>query len=151
MSELRTEITLAAPAERIWELLTDCALYAQWNPLFRNGAGRMQRGERLTLHVHLPHIEPFTITPTVLAATDRTGFRWRQIWLWHALFRWDYDVELEASSPERLIFRQRSRFSGLLAPLFTLGLGGAVRNGLEELNAAVRRWGEKGNVQCLRC
>lgn len=30
--ELRTEIDVAAPSGRVWEVLTDFASYPQWNP-----------------------------------------------------------------------------------------------------------------------
>ena len=44
MNDILTEITLEAPAERIWELLADCSLYPYWNPLFQQATGRMAVG-----------------------------------------------------------------------------------------------------------
>jgi uncharacterized protein YndB with AHSA1/START domain len=32
MRELGTEVEIAAPPERIWEILTDFAAYPDWNP-----------------------------------------------------------------------------------------------------------------------
>ncbi len=39
MKQLHTEIIVEAPAERVWELLTDFASYPQWNPFIRNISG----------------------------------------------------------------------------------------------------------------
>jgi hypothetical protein len=146
-----TEITLEAPVERIWQLASDCSLYSGWNPLFQAGAGQMRSGERLELRVHLPGISPFVVNPTVLVADPESRFRWRHTWLWGGLLSWEYGIELEIVASNRLTLRQRSDFGGVLAPLFNFALKGAVVNGLIALNGAFRRWGEKGNVQCLRC
>jgi len=83
MSEVRTEITIEAPVERIRELLADFGLYPHW-------------------------MEP--VVPL-----------------------------------------QSSEFGGILAPLFDLGLRASVAGGMGQMNEAIRRWGEKGNIQCLRC
>lgn len=151
MAAIETEITVEAPVERIWELVADHALYPEWNPLFRRAAGTISAGDRWELVVALPGIEPFTVRPTLLTATPPSGFCWEHTVLWAGLFSWRYCVELEAISPHRVKFIQRSRFGGCLAPLFTLGLGRRVAEGLERMNAAIRRWGEEGHVRCLRC
>lgn len=65
MNELRTELSLEAPVERIWELLTDLKLYPQWNPLFQRATGKMNVGEKLELEVHLPDIDPFIVSPKI--------------------------------------------------------------------------------------
>lgn len=67
------------------------------------------------------------------------------------LFSWKYCVELEILAPDRLKFIQRSAFAGILGPLFKLALAASVGDGLAEMNKAIKRWGEKGNVRCLKC
>jgi len=150
MREIRTEVTLAAPAERIWALLTDCSLYPQWNPLFQKGTGVLNIRERLELTVHLPGITPFTITPQLLIVEPPEKFGWRHTWASTALLTWDYAIELDPLGPDRLRFVQTSTFKGLAGPLFNLALGRSVSEGMLGLNGAVKRWGEKGNVRCLK-
>lgn len=151
MHEIKTELTLAAPVDRIWELLTDCPLYPQWNPLFPRAAGRLETGGRLEIQVKLPGMEPFTITPEVVSVEAPSCVCWRHTLLFAGLFSWRYCFELEASAAEQVSFVQRSTFGGVLAPLFTLALGALLKDSLAELNRAVKRWGEKGNVRCLKC
>lgn len=151
MKEIRTEITLETPVERIWELLADCKLYPQWNPLFQRATGRMNAGEQLELVVNLPEIGPFVVRPKMLAVEPQSRFCWQHTLLFAGLFTWKYCTELEILAPHRLKFIQRSEFGGILGPLFNLGMGASVRAGLAQMNEAIRRWGEKGNIQCLRC
>jgi hypothetical protein len=150
MNEVRTEITIEAPVERIWELLADFDLYPHWNPLFQRATGRLNDGEQLELVVTLPEIPPFVVSPVLLAVEPGSGFCWQHTLLFGA-FTWKYCVELEILAPDRLKFVQSSRFGGILAPFFKLGLGTSVAGGLGQMNQAIRRWGEKGNIQCLKC
>lgn len=151
MNGIRTEIVLDAPAERIWELVTDCELYSRWNPLFVKGTGSMQTGAQLELVVQLPGMGPFIVTPTVLVAEPRSGFRWQHTVVGKGLFRWRYGIDLEVDAPNRLKVVQQSAFGGILGPVFNLAFKKEVANGLKAMNDAVRRWGEKGHIQCLRC
>ena len=151
MNEVRTEISIEAPVERIWELLADLSLYPHWNPLFPRATGRMDAGEQLELAVNLPEVGSFVIKPTMVAVEPQSRFCWQHTLLFAGLFTWRYCTELEILAPHSLIFIQRSEFGGILGPLFNLGLRRSVAGGLAAMNEAIRRWGERGNIQCLRC
>ena len=151
MNEVRTEILLDAPVDRIWQLLADSSLYPQWNPLFQRASGRMNAGEQLELVVTLPDISPFVVSPVILAVKPLSGFCWQHKLYFAWLFNWKYCSEIVLLAPDRLKFIQRSVFGGILGPIFNLGLRSSVAGGLVKMNEAMRRWGEKGNIQCLRC
>lgn len=151
MREIRTDSEMMVPVERLWELLTDLSAYPQWNPLFPKAAGEFGAGAPLELAVKLPGIEQFAITPTVLAIVPPKELCWLHRSRFPGLFYWEYRFEIEPLAVDRVRLIQRSIFRGVLAPLYAFGLGAAVRQGSETLNAAVKRWGEKGSIQCLRC
>ncbi|GFO57515.1 cyclase [Geomonas sp. Red276] len=151
MQETRCETTLQAPPERIWELLSDLNLYAEWNPLFVRAEGALQQGGELGLTVQLPSIPPFVITPRVLAAHSQSGFQWRHAMATSVLMSWTYGISLAEQGPQGVTVVQSSRFGGLLGPLFGFALATSVERGMKEFSRALARWGEKGNVRCLRC
>jgi len=151
MREIRTEIALEASAERVWELLVDCSLYPQWNPLFHQATGQKNAGGQLELIVNLPEISPFVVRPKLLAVEPQTSYCWRYTWFFAGLLTWKYSAALESLAPHRLKFIQSSAFGGILGPLFDLSLRASVSHGLEQMNKAIKRWGEKGGIQCLRC
>ena len=151
MNELRTERTLEAPVDRIWELLADCSLYQQWNPLFTQEKGLLKVGNRLELVVTLPEIPPFRIEPKLLIVEPIKRLSWQHTLLFAGVLSWKYCNELDVLSPQRVKFIQRSQFGGILGPVGNLGLGESLGAGMGKVNEALRHWGEKGNVQCLKC
>lgn len=151
MKEIRAEITLEAPAARIWELLADTALYHYWNPLFQQASGQMKVGEQLELMVHLPQIEPFSVKPTLKRVVPQSAFCWQHVLQSKRILCWSFCTEIETLPDQQLKVVLKSSFGGLLGPLFCLSMSTPIAAGLESLNKALRRWGEKRNIQCLRC
>lgn len=47
MKELRSEITINAPTERIWDTLTALESFQEWNPFMRRASGIVGKGEKL--------------------------------------------------------------------------------------------------------
>ena len=151
MREIKTEITLEAPVKRIWELLADCGLYPNWNPVIRQASGKLVVGEYLSLVVALIDSASFEINPKVISMEPDKSFSWQQTVYCAWIFNWNYRVELENVSHEKLKLIQQFTFGGIFGPVFDLVMKSHVASGLTRMNEALRRWGEKGNVQCLKC
>lgn len=151
MAELTTEITLDAPVERIWQLLTDFGLYPQWNPLFTKATGPVILGQSFDLVVKLPGMDPFPIKPVLREAEPKSRLSWQSSMISSVVLSWTFCYELHSLTPERLRIIQRSWFKGLLSPLFTFAMKKPVTDGMNSLNDALKRWGEKGNVSCMKC
>lgn len=151
MNEIRTEITLEAPVERIWELLADCTLYPNWNPVIKHASGKLVEGEFLSFVVAFIESAPFEVNPKVISVMPGRSFCWQQTVYCAGIFNWKYRVGLEVITADKLKFIQWFTFGGIIGPLFTLSMQSHVASGLARMNEALRRWGEKGNIQCLKC
>lgn len=151
MNEIRSEITIEAPVERIWELLADCNLYPNWNPVIKHASGKLVEGEYLSFVVALIESAPFEVNPKVLSVEPGKGFCWQQTVYFAGMFNWKYCVWLNVVTDEKLKFMQMFSFGGILGALFSLVMKPHVASGLARMNQALRRWGEKGNIQCLKC
>lgn len=51
MKEIHTSIEIAAPAESVWQVLTDFEAYPQWSPFIRRVEGKLAVGEMLEFAV----------------------------------------------------------------------------------------------------
>lgn len=148
---IHTEITIAAPFDRVRELLADTTLYPQWHPLFPQISGELAVGAAIEVTVALPEIKPFSVRATIREYTAGRCLCWRYGYRFPGLFSWTYRYEIAGLEDGRVQFVQDSTYTGLLAPLYHLGMKRALQQGLGELNKAVQRWGERRGISCPKC
>jgi hypothetical protein len=75
--ELVSSIDIAAPAERVWEVLVDFAAFPAWNPFITQAEGRLEVGGRLTLRMQPVGGSAVILRPTVVEVVDGQRLRWR--------------------------------------------------------------------------
>jgi hypothetical protein len=49
LKELRTEIEIQAPAEKVWQVLTELDKYPEWNPFICHAAGKAETGKTVDI------------------------------------------------------------------------------------------------------
>jgi hypothetical protein len=113
--------------------------------------GKLVKGEYLRLAVAFIESVPFEVKPKVLSVEPYKSFCWQQSVYFTGIFNWRYCVRLEVLTHEKMKFIQSFTFGGIIGPLFTLAMKPHVTSGMTRMNEALRRWGEKGNIQCLKC
>jgi hypothetical protein len=138
MKEIHTEIEIHAPAERIWQVLTDLAAYPEWNPFIRRGAGEVKVGARLQVFIQPAGGKGMSFHPRVLVADPGRELRWLgRLWV-PGLFDGEHSFVIQPLGERRVRFLQRERFGGLLLPLLWKMLDGETRRGFEEMNRALK-------------
>jgi hypothetical protein len=143
MRELRSEIAIAAPAERVWEVLTDFEVYPEWNPFMRSVLGSCETGSRLTVRIEPPGARAMTFKPTILTAEPERELRWLGRLLVPGLFDGEHRLTIEPLNGGGTRFVQSERFSGLLVGLFAKTLA-ATQRGFEQMNVALKTRAEGG-------
>jgi hypothetical protein len=142
VKELHTEIEIDAPAERVWELLTDFASYPQWNPFIRTISGQPITGQRLEVRIEPPGGRGMTFKPMVLNAEDNRELRWLGHLLVAGLFDGEHSLAIQPLDENRVRFIQREVFRGLLVALFASSLDTNTQRGFEEMNRALKERAE---------
>jgi uncharacterized protein YndB with AHSA1/START domain len=61
---ISTEIEINAPAEKVWQVLTDFAHFPYWNPFIREIIGSVVEGSRLEIHISTSSGKNRTYKPT---------------------------------------------------------------------------------------
>jgi hypothetical protein len=72
---ISTTVDIGAPAQAVWDVLTDFAAYGEWNPHMRI-EGTAQAGTRLVVHMSANGGRGMAFRPTVLAAAPGRELRW---------------------------------------------------------------------------
>src|SRR3989449_9730720 len=76
MLELRTDIEIDAPVERVWEVLTDFDRFPDWNPFIRRIGGNAQVGSRLDVFLGASGTRGMRFRPTVTKVVPNRELRW---------------------------------------------------------------------------
>jgi len=140
-----SEIAIAAPPQRVWEILTDFAGYARWNPVVVQVIGSLAAGSELRLKsVHSPG-QAATDGVVLLAGAEFPDMRWegghpdRSVLTGERLFRCSAD-----GSGCR--FHQSEMFSGLSAERLVMDFGARMEANFRLFNGALKRAAENSAV-----
>jgi hypothetical protein len=142
VKEIRTEIDINAPPERVWSLLTDFAAFPTWNPFIRKATGEPKVGTRLDVSLGASGTKPMGFKPRVLNADANRELRWLGRLAIPGLFSGEHIFTIEPAGPSRVRFVQREIFKGLLVPLMARSLDTNARRGFEEMNQALKEKAE---------
>ena len=142
MLEIKTEIEIAATAERVWSILTNFSAYPQWNPFIRSISGTVKTGERLTAFIQPVDDKGMSFRPTVLVALPNQELRWLGHFLLHGIFDGEHYFQIEPVAPGRVRFIHGEKFSGILVGLAKSKLEGGTKSEFIAMNQAIKKLAE---------
>jgi hypothetical protein len=136
MRELRREIEIDVPPERVWAVVTDFAAYPEWNPFIRSISGELHEGAKLEVRIEPPGARAMTFKPTVRAVEASRELRWLAASSPRHLRRRTHPSHRAARRrPQPLV--QSESFSGLLVGLVK-GTLAKTEAGFEQMNTALK-------------
>ncbi|PSB08160.1 SRPBCC domain-containing protein [filamentous cyanobacterium CCP1] len=137
--EINTSIEIDAPAEAVWEVLTDFSHYSQWNPFIRSIHGEAKQGETLEVSIQPPGSNGMTFRPVILTLQPGCELRWLGRLLLPGIFDGEHRFQIEPLGENRTRLIHGEVFSGLLVPFLWSSLDKQTRQGFEEMNHALKR------------
>ena len=143
MRELRTEINIDAPVQKVWKILTDFKSYPNWNPFIVSVEGNIQVGSVFKVLLHPPESKPMTFKPTCLSMEQNKEFSWLGKLFFPGIFDGKHIFELSEISATKTKLVQREEFSGLLVPLLWKQLDNHTRKGFDLMNEKLKEEAEK--------
>jgi len=119
-AQIRTEIEIDAPPEKVWAVLTDFASYPDWNPFIRKIEGIASVGETLNAEMHALHMESAqSFSPTVLVADKNKELRWLGRLLVPAIFDGEHIFRIEKTQTGSRLMNDEN-FRGILLLAFAM-------------------------------
>jgi hypothetical protein len=144
MAELRALAEIYAPAERIWQILSDLPAYPRWNPFIRFVNGGLKVGAGVEVYYAIPGGRLLSLPARVTVCDPGCELGWRGS-RWRAfLFTGEHSIRLEQVEPERGRLTQRMVLRGVLAPYIAARLGKKMQRGMTEMNQALKEQVEDG-------
>lgn len=137
--ELRTEIEIEAPPERVWEVLTRFSAFPEWNPFITEARGELREGAELSITIAPPESSEQTFRPKVIRVDETRELRWRGTLISGWLFSGEHFFSLEAledGRKTRLVHGED--FSGILVRFLGPALTRTAR-GFVLMNQAIKR------------
>lgn len=113
-TELRTEVEIAAPVARVYDVLTDFARYEAWNPFLTSLSGPLEVGKKLKVEMSLPEGKIYLLEPQVTQVSENSELRWRVRFLFPALLEAEHFFLLTERAPGLTRVVQGQNFSGFL-------------------------------------
>ena len=130
-------VEIEAPAERVWDILVDFERYGEWNPFTTRVEASLEIGSPVMLHVRLGRLKRKqperieTVEPPHLLAWGTT--------MGHpVLLSALREQRVEALSETRCRYLTTDATSGLLTPLVALLFGRLIRQGFNDMAAALK-------------
>ena len=143
MKQLYTEIEINAPAEQVWQILTDFDSFPDWNPFVRRAAGTIEPGQPLEIELSGPGGRTTKIKPNVVTAEPNREFSWLGIMGMKGLFDGKHIFTIEPLDENRVRFIQREEFNGILASLVLGMIGRSTEQSFVKMNQALKEKAEQ--------
>ena len=135
--KLEHRIGVQAPAETIWEIISDLSSWHAWNPLYPQAEGSLRIGGQLSLTLALPGHKPETIKPTIVDWVPRDQIHWT-LKMGGGLVRTYRFIEIEVLGETSCIFSNGELFDGLLGPFIARRMRRSIRKGFAEMGEALK-------------
>jgi len=141
MKSLHAAVEIDAPAKRVWQIVSDFARYAEWNPFIVRAAGEPRVGERLHITITAPGMKPVSFRPRVLDVEPGRLIRWKGEFKLPGLFDGRHALIVEPLDGGRSRFTTHEDVSGILLP-FAGKVMTASQQGFELMARALKEHAE---------
>ena len=138
MKEIKTEIIINAPKEKVWQTFVKVDNYKDWNPFIESITGNIEVGEQIAVHLTPPDGKAMTFKPTVLRFDENKEFRWIGKLFVKGIFDGEHYFQLIENQDGTTTFVHGEYFRGILVGL----MGGILENtkiGFEMMNEALKK------------
>lgn len=136
--ELRTEIRINAPCEKVWKVLTGIGDYPSWNPFITSLTGELKVGGTLHVQIEPPGSKPMKFSPKVLSVVPNKELIWIGRVLLPGVFDGKHKFVLVDNGNGTTTFQHSEDFKGILVPFMKKMLTVNTRNGFELMNAKLK-------------
>ena len=142
MKEIKTEIIINAPKEKVWAVLTNFADYGNWNPFIVSIEGEKAVGKKLKNTLML-NGKANVFKPVIKRWEENEAFAWLGGGTWK-MFTGRHYFLLEDLGNKQTKLIHGEKFGGLLRPIVMRMIGEETLESFLKMNRALKARVEKG-------
>jgi hypothetical protein len=142
MKELRTEIRINAPAEKVWKILTDLDKYPEWNPFIHHAIGKAESGEKVDISF-LNGKKDMTLHCKITRLVPEKELSWEYKVMHPGLWYGEHSFTIEPEGENRVRFIDIEVFTGLLIPFLAKDIDTNSRRDFEAMDKALKQRAEE--------
>ncbi|WP_280357211.1 SRPBCC domain-containing protein [Nocardia otitidiscaviarum] len=135
-------VEIDAPAELVWQVLTDVDRYGEWNPFVLGCETTLEPGSPIDMRVRLIGPRPRTQREFIRSHTPGKEFSYTMKPVPLGTLHSERSHTVTALSAERCRYDSHFALAGWLSPVVTAIMGGALRQGFAGMTDAVKQRAE---------
>ena len=140
MKTIETITQIDAPAEVVWQIITDFERYPEWNPFITELCGSLREGARLRATFTVAGRKPQTFEPRITVIEPGKRLVWSGRLAIPRLFDAEHILAVDGLD-RSATFTHREHFRGLLVPVLGKTLA-ATHDAFRAMDAALARRAE---------
>lgn len=145
---IHTEITINAPIETVWAILTDFPAYPQWNSFVIEISGKLVAGEHLHVCVQPKEGRTMRFKPRIIVYQAPQELRWLGSLPLRGLFDGEHFFQLDALSEGVTRLAHGEHFSGIFVGLMAKSLERQTLPAFEQMNRELKQRAESHFRHC---
>jgi hypothetical protein len=141
MKEIKGSVMINVPADKVWAVLSERALYQEWNPFITQLSGELKEGNLLDVTVVLPDRKDTKFKSKVIKVEPNKELLTRGA-IKKGLLTSEHSFLIETIEEKKCVFSQRVVFTGLMT-LFAGKTIKAAQVNLNKMNEEMKKRCEK--------
>lgn len=142
--EIRKDIEISAPPEKVWRTVIAFDKYNQWNSQLQYLGGDVKPNSTLHLKLSAKGTDPYEFKPTVSYWEENKRFAWLAVTGFPRVFDGEHFFELQDLGNGKTLVVNREEYRGLLSLIIrNLPMMKTAPEGFELMNTELKRYCEQ--------
>lgn len=141
MKEIKGSVMINVPAEKVWAVLSERAMYKEWNPFITQLSGELKEGNLLDATVAIPDRKDTVFKTKVIKVEPNKELLTRGA-IRKGLLTSEHSFLIEVIGDSKCVFSQKVIFTGLMT-LFAGKTIKAAQINLNKMNDEMKKRCEK--------
>jgi hypothetical protein len=142
--EIRDDIEINAPIDKVWSAVIDFQNYKKWNSQLSYLGGTIKPNGKLHLKLSAEGAKPYEFKPDISYWEEKKRFAWLAKTGMSRIFDGEHFFELKDLGDNRTLLINREEYRGILSQIFRqLPMMKTAPNGFKKMNLELKTYLEK--------